>query len=397
MKTVGLIAEYNPFHNGHEFHIKKAKEITGADRVVVVMSGDYVQRGTPALMPMQLRAASALVSGADLILMLPVRYATSSAENFAYGAVAMLDQLGCVDALCFGSEAGSLHNLITIAEILVDEPKSYRAFLQTALKQGLSYPAARSLALYAYTKDMTLKEALEMPNNILGIEYLKALLQLGSSIQPYTIPREDSGYHSTNLDSSFSSATAIRKLMDKDAFPESLATYMPEKAYHLLKAKHGTRFPITADDFSLLCKQSLLRETKDSLLQYEDMSKDLAYRILGHLDEFVTFTGFCEVLKTKEITYNRISRALLHVMLGIRKQEFKSRPHFARVLGFTKQGTEIMTEIKRKGSLPLVTKLGNATVDMAEDTYAINLYESVVTEKFHTPFYNEKKHPILRL
>ena len=213
MKIVGLIAEYNPFHNGHLYHIRKAKEITGADAVLVIMSGNYVQRGTPAIMPKHLRAQVALESGVAAVFELPVCYATGSAEYFATGAVSLLNHLGCVDALCFGSECGDYALLERIAGILTEEPEDYTFYLKEALRKGLSFPRARQQALSSYLKDENVDQVLDEPNNILGIEYIKALYQTGSLIKGYTIQRKESGYHDRDLSGNYSSASAIRRLL----------------------------------------------------------------------------------------------------------------------------------------------------------------------------------------
>ena len=209
MKIVGLITEYNPFHNGHLYHIKKAKEITGADYAIVVMSGNYVQRGAPAIMPKHLRAEVALEAGADIIFELPVCYACSSAEYFAAGAVSLFEQLNCVDSLCFGSECGNYELLERLARIIADEPEEYRTVLTASLKKGKSFPRARQEALIEYLGDESLNIVLEQPNNILGIEYIKALYQKHSPIHTYTIKRMVSGYHDTHLTGPYSSASAI--------------------------------------------------------------------------------------------------------------------------------------------------------------------------------------------
>ena len=189
MKIVGLITEYNPFHNGHLYHIEKAKEITGADSVIVVMSGNYVQRGAPAIMPKHLRAEVALEAGVDVLMELPVCYATGSAEYFAAGAISLFERLGCVDSICFGSECGDYGLLARVAHILADEPEGYRQALKDLLKSGMSFPLARQKALKDYLEDDSLDSVLEQPNNILGIEYIKALYQRKSPMKSYTIKR----------------------------------------------------------------------------------------------------------------------------------------------------------------------------------------------------------------
>ena len=216
MKTAGIIAEYNPFHKGHEYQIRYTKEKLKADYVIVAMSGDYVQRGTPALISKHVRAEMALRCGADLVFEMPVSISTASAEAFAMGGVSLLDSLGVVDMLCFGSESGEISALRELAEILVEEPKEYKKLLKSFLSEGLTFPAARSQALTEYFKNPRnfngddfdgvltpllneVTQILNTPNNILGIEYCKALLRLNSQSRPVTIRREGMGYHETTV------------------------------------------------------------------------------------------------------------------------------------------------------------------------------------------------------
>jgi len=271
MKVVGLITEYNPFHNGHLYHIQKALELTGADRVVVVMSGNYVQRGTPALMPKELRTKAALCNGASLVLELPLAYATGTAEQFAFGAVSILHKLGCIDTLCFGSECGNIEILQEIASILHSETDEYKTLLQQFLREGASFPVARSKALDTLYPGKNYKSILDHPNNILGIEYLKSLLRLKSTINPCTIKRSASEYHDTKLNASFSSATAIRQaLISGDV--AVLKGHVPDNVYSLFETTYLKRYPIESNDFSLLLKHRLMLETKHSICDYADVS-----------------------------------------------------------------------------------------------------------------------------
>ena len=401
MKIVGLIAEYNPFHNGHQYHIEKAKKLTGADAVIVVMSGNFVQRGAPAIMPKHLRTQMALYVGASLVLELPICYATGTAEQFAYGAVSILNNLGCVDAICFGSECGDIAALNELAEILCNEPDEYKETLQEHLRNGLSFPLARQKAIEEIYPSQDFSDILEKPNNILGIEYLKALYRLNSNIKPYTIQRVSSQYHDVDLQEQFSSATALRQTILNGDFT-NLKRQVPSDCTTLLEAHYQTRYPIYINDFSLLLKYRLLNETKTSLNEYADVSEDLANRICNQLNNFVSFEQFCELLKTKEITYSRISRALLHVLLGIKKTDYTDI-QYARVLGFRKDDSDVLTEIKNLATIPLLTKLtatkelSDSAVQMLEqDIYTSNLYESIVTDKFKTSFINEYEHAIVR-
>ncbi len=413
MKTVGLITEYNPFHNGHAYHIKKAKELTGADRVIVVMSGDYVQRGTPAIMPKHLRTECALLSGASLVIELPVCFATGSAEYFSWGAVSLLDQLGCVDAICFGSECGDIHVLQEITQILANEPADYQNVLRHALKEGLSFPAARQTALSMYSSRYS--EILSSPNNILGIEYLKALAKMHSKMDAFTITRMGAGYHDMDTDSSFSSATAIRsniyRFTDvntsaKDVALTHIQNQVPSACYELMETSYQTRYPVSSDDFSLLLKVKLLTETTDSLCNYMDVSPDLANRILRLRNDFLDFEQFCDLLKTKELTRSRISRSLIHVLLGITNNWItatKSPAPYARILGFRGDHADLLGILKQSSTIPLITSparaaLENTAQQMLElDIYASDLYESVITNLYGTPFHNELTKQIVKI
>lgn len=402
MKIVGLITEYNPFHNGHKYHIDKAKELTGADAVIVVMSGDFVQRGIPAIMPKHLRAKAALEEGASLVLELPVCYATGSAEFFAYGAVSLLHNLGCVNAICFGSECGNMDVLESLAKIISEEPEEYKTFLNKYLKEGNSFPLARQKAMKDYMDSDEMDTILSEPNNILGIEYLKALYRLKSNMKPYTIQRISSHYHNTDLQESFSSASAIRREL-KDCALLNLHGQIPDSCIAIMKDAYQSRYPVYANDFSLLLKYKLLGETKDSLAAYADVSEELANRIINRINDYINFDQFCALLKTREITYSRISRALIHILLDIRKTDYQEI-EYARILGFRKEDARVLSLIKSSGFATLISKL--TTIDMLsdqaqemikKDIFAADLYESVVTEKFKTTFKNEYQQQIICL
>lgn len=408
MKTVGLITEYNPFHNGHQFHIEKAKELTGADYVIVVMSGNYVQRGTPAIMPKSIRTECALLSGADLVIELPVCYSTGSAEYFAAGAVSLLNQLGCIDSICFGSECGEITPLKYIADIVSREPVEYQNLLKKYLKSGDSFPKARQKALCEYMSghihdypdfhSWDFGEILKSPNNILGIEYLKSLDRMQSDITPYTIQRIGSGYHDTHLENEFSSASAIRREIDS---LELIERYIPEDSFRILKREWNKTFPVHSNDLSLVLKTTLLHETPESLTEYMDVSQELANRICNHLNDFQNFEQFCDLLKTKELTRSRISRALLHIILRIRKEDVslfqkEGITFYIKVLGFRRDKTELLNKIKITSKLPLITKYSHkrsinsyGKTMLESDIIASNIYYSIVTDKFSAPFKNE--------
>lgn len=428
MKIVGLITEYNPFHNGHLYHIEEAKRVTGADTVVVVMSGDYVQRGTPAFMPKRLRAEMALRCGAGAVFELPVCYATGSAEYFALGAVSLLDRLGIVDCICFGSECDDLKAMQKAADILLEEPEGYKELLRQYLKEGKSFPAARQSALSDHMGESSTAQILRDPNNILGIEYLKALKRTKSSMVPYTILRQGAGYHDRELDMQYSSASAIRSLLawsgsaihteqpsgtfDNTPFSnilDDLENQVPPSCLAMLKDYHRVQYPVYQNDFSLLLKYKLLNKQPESLLRYMDVSEELANRICTRLDDFFNFKQFSELLKTRELTRSRIDRALLHIMLGAKKKSVQEYIdgglHFyARLLGFRKDQSRLLTEISKKSSLPLLARLSESSSlsetgrrMLRHDILASNLYTSVVTDKFRTAFQNEYRQALIKV
>lgn len=423
MKVVGLITEYNPFHNGHQYHIEEAKRITHADFVVVVMSGNYVQRGTPAITDKYTRTAMALSCGADLVLELPICYATASAEFFALGAVSVLNHLGFVDFICFGSECGNITSLSDIATLLANEPVAFRTQLSDLVKQGLSYPAARMKAVLSHfnqSEESEMASILASSNNILGIEYIKALIKIKSPIRPVTILRKDAGYHDPNLYHSndfdsgnalnklqtpcISSATAIRNNINTLMDSSKIEANIPSEAYRLLNEVEHKRLPITEDDFSNLLYYKLLQSTPAALESYVDVSVDLSLRIHNTLNQFTTFSEYSLVLKTKQMTLTRINRALTHILLNISDSNFtrfnqKGYAQYIRILGFKRSASFILRSAKET-AVPIITKTADAYDALSEDgkimfemdVIGTHLYNQVVYQKFHTRIPNEYVH-----
>ncbi|MBQ4531348.1 MAG: nucleotidyltransferase [Lachnospiraceae bacterium] len=392
MKTVGLITEYNPFHNGHLYHMQKAKELTGAKYVVVVMSGNFVQRGTPAITDKFIRADMALSQGADLVLELPAVYATGSAEYFSLGAVALLEKLGCIDFLCFGSECGNIEILQKIASFLQEESLTYQTVLKAQLQKGLSYPSARMHALTATfptsSNSKDLHKTLTAPNNILALEYLKALKTLNSSIIPYTIRRIGADYNASVLNHQFSSATAIRNSLSET--PEAitdLITQIPSKAYEILQHTLTVNHPVKNDEFSEFLYYSLLRN-KESLETYLDVDHDLAERISNLLPSYTSFTAFADLLKNKAYTHTRITRALCHIMLGITKEDSKEFLdngiiYYARPLGFRRDASALLKSIKEKSSIPFLTKPSAAYTQLSKTAYKMFTLDLFASDIYH--------------
>jgi len=390
MKTVGIIAEYNPFHKGHKYHIEEARRITGADYCIVVMSGDYVQRGEPSLFDKHTRCEMALKCGADLVLELPVCYSTASAEYFASAAIAMLDKLGVTDYLVFGSECGDINAMTTIANILADEPEEYKERLKAQLKSGQSYPVARNNAITSCIKDMPeLISILSTPNNILGIEYLKALIKRNSSIRPVTITRLGADYHSTKFAMTqaaalaYASALSIRTALLENGNIDSIRNQLPEPVFEIIKREiEANRLPLFRNDFSALLHYKLLLCQSEGYEEYADVSPELSARIRKLLPNFKDYDSFCDELKTKNITYVRVSRALMHILLDIKEESYTALSAndyllYANVLGFSKNASKLLNSIKKKSTIPLITKPADAKNIISP--FAIDMYESNIT------------------
>ena len=435
MKVTGIIAEYNPFHKGHKYQIDYCKKKLNSDYVIVAMSGDYVQRGTPALLPKHVRAEMALRCGADLVLEMPVSVSTASAEAFAMGGVSMLDGLHIVDSLCFGSEYGKVSALMELAEILVEEPEEYRQLLKEFLSNGLFFPSARCQALTEYFRNPhnftgddfdgvltpllnQIVQILNSPNNILGIEYCKALLRLKSNIKPVTLKRQGMGYHETLAETdgsdrfsctdgnTFASASAIRELLKATLTPETIsriASQVPDEISLLLASSLQRNEFLTEDALDPLLSYCILKENADSFCSYLDVSRDLAERIMNRSNELNGFLQAASFLKTKELTQSRIQRALLHIILGIR--EVPATVPYARVLGFRRESSTLLKEIKDSSSIPLITKLAdaNSLLDesgrsfLYETVFSSNLYEKLLCQKSSRNFVHEYQKQIVIL
>lgn len=458
MKTLGIIAEYNPFHNGHAYQIKEAKRRTGAKTAVIAMSGDFVQRGAPAVIDKYARAAMALAGGADLVVELPVLWAASSAEQFAMAGVTLFDQMGCVDGLCFGAETDDLPLLETIADILAREPEAFKNVLRQRLKEGCPFPKARELALndslntcgYSTASGETerIAEILKAPNNILAIEYLKAISKRHSKLKPVLLKRVGADYHDPSVDLSKNvsgaSATAIRRqLLDlnpniisvlrengsdsigsgmhpnrsnhsRDSFSpadcfvpaakksrsvfskEEIIYFnqiMPASAVSILVHYLNERPALKPDDFSAALGYRLLSLFPTGYLEFGDSSSQLSNRLAKNLFRFQSFSQFCLENKSKDITYTRISRLLLHILLDIRDEHYtigKMLDYipYLRILGFRRDSASgLLRDLKQSAAVPVISKLANASSLLPDDAlsllqkdiFAADLYEQTAS------------------
>ena len=373
MNVVGIIAEYNPFHEGHAYQIQKAKEQCGAEFAVVVMNGDFVQRGEPAIFDKYTRTKEALLGGADLIFELPVRFGLSSAGDFAMGGVLALNALPFVTHLCFGTETGDLTPLLQAATFLCDEPDSYRTRVKHFVKQGILYPKARSLALAAESGLPT--ETWDSPNNILGLEYCVALQKLHSKIKPFTIRREGQGYHDNDTPalSDFPSATFLRKKIRKAGEKENLSL----------------------SDSSSLIGYSLL--TAKDLCRIKDITPDLSDRIRNELPKYREINEFVKTIKNPSLTTGRIKRSFFQCLFDIEKEE-PVMPYL-RVLGMKKEASSLLSQ-KENASCQILTKLAFDVPKMddtakklfAKDLLASDLYRQVFCHKYNQTLPNEYQH-----
>ncbi|MDD6772121.1 nucleotidyltransferase [Inconstantimicrobium porci] len=383
MKITGIITEYNPFHNGHLFHLNSIKNQLESDAVVCVMSGNFVQRGLPAVLDKWSRAKMALLNGVDLVIELPSVYAVSSAEFFSFGAVSILNSTGVIDNICFGSESGNINTLNSIAHILVNESSEFKEQLRANLKEGLSFPKAREKALYDLLKnDKNAEDIISYitsPNNILGIEYCKSLKVINSSIKPCTIKRTGSGYNDSKALTSLASATSIRNLIKEDGY-EKCISLMPEASYNVLEQSlsAGIQIPDVEDMFKYI-KYKLLSDSS-LISRIPDISEGLDYKILNEIRKASSYNELLFNIKSKRYTLTRVSRILCQIYLGFENYDImslrKTSPKYIRVLGFNETGQKILKMIKEKSNCTLITKMPKNDIDpmLQIDINSTNLY-----------------------
>lgn len=401
MKAVGLVTEYNPFHNGHLYHLNKAMELTGADISVAVMSGDFVQRGEPAVLDKYTRASMALNSGVNLVIELPVNYAVSSAESFAAGALKVLDYIKA-DSIAFGSESGNIERLSKLAHILCDNEDTLYKEISKYTANGISYAAARQKVVEKLT-DKDTAAMLTSSNNILAVEYLKAIIKNNYAIKPYTVQRQGDAYNDTDIRSDYASATALRGNLKAD----NISKYIPVKAGLILSSNTNYIYP---DDITEVLFTRLLdilfasnydkNVFIENVMQYPDVNKEIAGRLYKSAMDMITrtvpqrseskdngvfsFGSLCEHIKTKEVPLSRIKRALVRITLGIDKKHMKkySNAPYIRVLGFDKKGQEYLSYIRKTVEVPLITKTADYKEMLLDDIHAANIYNMIVAGKY---------------
>lgn len=374
-KVLGIIAEYNPFHNGHLYHLEASKKLTDADYTVAIISGNFTQRGSTSIVDKWSKTKMALENGIDLVIELPVLYSISSAENFADGAIKILNSLGIVNYLSFGSETSDISVLSNIANILCSEPEEYKNLLSIELSKGLSFPKARENALLDYIKNSDdivpenriidfemYSKVLSSPNNILGIEYLKALKKYKSSIKPVCISRFKAEYNSSNFSENIASATAIRELIKNKNF-DAIKTVIPLEAYLILMncINSGCIVP----DLNYFEKEiiyTLRKMSIEEIANIPDVSEGLEFSIKKAANSCNNINEFLDIVKSKRYTITRLQRILLYALLGISKEDMqlskKVEKPYIRVLGFNDNGKKLVSEIATKNpELKLITSV----------------------------------------
>lgn len=346
MKTVGIVAEYNPFHKGHALHIAKTRETAGEDAAIVcVMSGNFIQRGEPAIFPKHTRAEAAIYGGADLVLELPLPYVLSSAEKFAFGAMAVLDSIGCVDYVSFGCESGDAAELKEAAELLLREDLGM--VLREELKRGVSFAEARQKAAERLAGRSM--EVLAKPNNILAIEYIKALAMLGSDIEPMAIARRGAGHDEAEAREGICSASAIRAMIRAG---EDASAYMPREAAALFEIDGSAGFgPITMEKLEQSALTRLRMMTEAEFAALPDMSEGLHLRLMRAAKTCGSIDEIYETVKTKRYALSRIRRAVVCAWLGVTAEDSEGLPPYVRVLAANEKGCELLKLAKKNTSV----------------------------------------------
>lgn len=411
MTVTGIIAEYNPFHSGHAKHLAKARQLTGADFLVVVMSGDFVQRGEPALFNKYTRARMALEAGADLVFELPAPFSTAGGPDFAKGAIALLDGLGIVDNVIFGSESGSIDEILAAADYLNHESDKAGELIRQGQKRGLSYPAAVSRALLTLNPDFS-PALLSSPNNLLGIEYCRALANISSTIRPMTMKRSGD-YHAGEISAEAPAAAALRSAFITLPMQDALTAIkpaLPEQTFSLLQSEVEKSGPLFFDDFTDALFLKVLLETRDTITRYQDISLSLSARIQNNILYSHSISELAETVKCKAYTRLRVNRALVHCLLGItvedmdqfRQPDFRG---FARVLGIRESAFPLLSEITRHAKIPLLIRLKEDSARLSDselrllaiNDFSANLYRMTIQRKYGCDLPDEYSRRLLRV
>ena len=418
MNVLGVIAEFNPFHNGHNHLLLTARARCQADYTIIIMSGDFTQRGEPAIYDKFIRTRLALACGADIVLEMPVAAATASARDFARTGVALLAASGAVNYLAFGCEDVNLPLLYSLADVLSDEPPAYRRAFREALKDGNAWPTARSRALQQFFQDYPPKQLarfLKQPNNILALEYLMALKAFAppaaAPITPLPVQRIYAGYHDQSLNTPVCSASALRRGILNQLPQDDYLAQFPEKIRSAMQGLIKNQTPMSADDLSQALAYCLAAGSRKQLMDALDMDENLCRRIENMRSHFTGFNDFCDRLSTRAYTRTRISRVLLHTLLGIRTSaqsdlEAAGYAPYLRILGFRRHAAPVLTQIKQRAHIPIISRPAIALRQLPDtparrllalDVHAADVYRSILNVRSGIAGVHEFQHKMIVL
>ncbi|WP_408010873.1 nucleotidyltransferase [Pseudalkalibacillus sp. A8] len=397
MKSLGLIVEYNPFHNGHLYHLQQSKKQSQADVVIAVMSGNFLQRGEPALVSKWTRAKMALEAGVDLVVELPYAYATQRADRFAYGAVSILDALKC-DEIIFGSESGKIDPFINTVHFLNEKEKEYNDWIQKHVQSGVSYPMAASLAFSELSGRPEETVDLTKPNNILGYHYVNSIRQIGSTMKINTVQRTGAGYHDEGHGTDkIASATGIRKILfsDNGELSEINELVPPTTFNGLIQHQQVFSTFISWERYFDFLKLRLLTSSPEDLSQVYECVEGIEHRLLDQIIRSESFTGFLDAVKTKRYTWTRLQRICTHLLTNAKKEVMyrvlTEQPTYIRLLGMNQNGQQYLNANKKKVELPIVSTLSKYSDDFLKlDIKATNTYILGFPVKHHTTLWRQE-------
>ena len=398
MKILGLIVEYNPFHNGHLYHLKKSLEITNSTHSIAVMSGNFLQRGEPALFDKYKRAEMAVSNGVDLVVELPTLYACQSAEIFAHGAITLLNSLNCIDSICFGSEHGDIDLLVEISKILINEPDKFKTLLKRNLDEGILFALARSKALSELNHTNLnidankLNDVLSTPNNILGIEYIKSLLKHKSTIRPYSITRIQADYNSETIESNICSATAIRKTLKEYNTLDSISNVVPIKTFELISKSIDNNFNPMFDEYYFDTIRELVIRDLNILNSYFDVNEGIENKIYKSVFSCKNIFELQQSIKSKRYTLTKVKRILNNILLGITKDDMNTVKNimklpYVRILAFNDKGREIIKQIKLNSEIKIINKFSNVNFEDDKVFETLIKYDIKATNMYNIPYY----------
>ena len=361
MKVLGIIAEYNPMHTGHIYHINEAKKITNSDYVIAIMSGSFTEQGNIAMLDKFTRAKEAINSGVDLVIELPTIYAVSDGGSFANKAIQILNDLNIVDSICFGAETGDISKLNNIANTIVVNEEKIWDDIKENLKKGISFANARNEALKFFLKDDEIN-LVNTPNNILGIEYLKSIITLNSNITPYCIKRESNDFNDNIITQEYTSSTSIRKYLEDGKDIQNISEYISKNT---LNSILNSKVLFNKDIFEIL-KYKIITISKEKLRNIYGITEGLENKIQSEIIDSYTYEDFIFKLKSKRYELSKIKRMLIHILLDTTKEDFEnlkdSNSNYAHVLAFNHDKKEILSYISKNSKIPILTSINDNTL-----------------------------------